>query len=166
MTATFMGVEPDALAALGKIVVAAGRVELVLAYVANEIGVIDPTGPASTVIKDTKKALRSPLPAPLEAWRPDVLDWMARLQKPLEVRHRAIHGVHMRSLDAAGGGDAVAYLMRKEEHVVVQAEELGAAAEALAVLSTEGMNLFGSLRMANLSLKNQPPRANWSGLQR
>jgi len=155
-----MGVESDALTALGKIVVAAGRVEMVLAYVANEIGVIDPTGAASAVIKDVKKAIRASLPTPLERLCPDVLDWMARLRWPLEIRHQAIHGVHMRSLDAASGKDAVAFLMRKDEHVVVRVEELEAAAEALAVLSTEGMNLFGSLRMANLSLKKQPPRAN------
>ena len=148
-----MGVEPAALAALGKIVVAAGRVEMVLAYVANEIGVIDPTGPASTVIRDVKKAIRASLPAPLEKLCPEVLDWMARLQKPLEIRHQAIHGVHMRSLDAAGGGDAVAFLMRKGEQKPVAVEDLEAVAEQLAVLYTEGMNLFGSLRMAAESLR-------------
>jgi hypothetical protein len=156
----FLGVKPEALAALGKIVVAAGRVEMVLAYVANEIGVIDPTGPASTVIKDIKKAVRASLPAPFERLCPDVLDWMARLHKPLEIRHQAIHGVHMRLPDVGGEGDAVAFLMRKEEHLVVRVEELEAAAEMLAVLCTEGMHLVGALRMANLSLKKQPPRPN------
>lgn len=154
-----MGVEPDALAALGKIMVAAGRPEVVLAYVADEIGVMDPTGPASNVIKDVKKAVRMPLSSPLEALRPDVLDWTARLRKPPQIRHQAIHGVHMRYMNAKRRGDPVAFLMRKDEHVVVRVDELEAAAETLAALYEEGMNRFGAFKVANLSLKarRRPP---------
>lgn len=149
-----MGVEPERLVSLGRVVVAAGRVEMVLALVANELCVANPAGTVSDVIKNVKKATRE-LPEPLSHLRPDVVEWVAQLPALFEVRHRTIHGVHLKSMDAAGRSAPVVWLTRKDEVRAVDNGELDAASEQLAVLHTEGMNLFGSLRMANLSLRSR-----------
>lgn len=158
MVDAFMGVQSDALTALGKVVVAAGRVELVLALVANEVGVLDPTGSASRVVKDLKRAVRGDIPDPLLALQPEVLAWVSTLPALFEFRNRAIHGVRMKSMSADGEVTPIALLMRSGDQMVDDVHELGSAAERLAKLYTDGMNLFGSLHIANLSLRQHRPQ--------
>ncbi len=145
-----MGVEAEGLSALGRVVVAAGRIEMDLALVANELGIANPTGAASDIMKRVKKAVRA-ASKPLAQYEPQVLSWISQLPSLFDVRHRAIHGVHMKSMDVEGNAEPMVWLMRKNEHEAVDIEELNRTAEKLADLHTEGMKLFGKLHIANLS---------------
>jgi hypothetical protein len=153
-----MGVETEALAALGKVVVGAGRVEMVLAMVANEIGVLEPSAGVSRVIKELRKASQMDLPAPIAAVCVDVLEWASGLGEPFKFRNNILHGAHMQSLNAENGFDPIALQLRSGERQPVSVDELEAVAERLACLHTEGMALFGAAHIANLSLKPQSHR--------
>ncbi|UIN31293.1 hypothetical protein [Microbacterium binotii] len=144
----FMGVDPEGLTAVGRIVVAAGRVEMVLALVASELGLPNPLRAAGDVVKDTRRAARKsdPLLAPHSDL---VLGWLAKIRAPLEVRHRAVHGVHLTDFSPDGDRAPVQWLMRSGERMKVDVAEFNETAETLARLNTEGMNLFGVLHAAN-----------------
>lgn len=143
-----MGVSPEALQAIGKLVVATSRLEWVLALVAREVGVAKPTVASSQVITEVRRAARS-LPAPIDVLRPKVLDWIEPLPPLLEERHQAIHGVPMMTMSPGGTPEPVVHLMRQNRSVPVDPARLEQAAEELAVLYTAGMNLFGELHIAN-----------------
>jgi len=149
MSDSFLGVEPRALTALGMIVVAAGRVEMVLALVASELGVSNPTAQAGDVVKEAKKRTRD-----LEDSRASLAgatrEWLARLPPLFQVRHSAIHGVHLKSGTVEGETSPAVWLMRRDDHRAVDMDELEAASQALASLYAQGMHLFGALRGANL----------------
>lgn len=153
MAETFMGVETEALAALGKVVVGAGRVEMVLALVASEIGVIEPSSGVSRVVKELKKASKMNLPAPVAAVCVDALDWASRLREPFKFRNSMLHGAHMKSMNSGSSFDPIALQIRSGERMPVNIEELEAVAELLACLHAEGMNLFGAAHIANMTLK-------------
>lgn len=158
MAETFMGVETEVLAALGKVVVGAGRVEMVLALVANEIGVKEPSSGVSRVVKELKKASKMDLPAPIAAVCVDALDWASRLREPFRFRNSMLHGAHMKSMNAGSSFDPIALQIRSGEGMPVTIEELESVAELLACLNTEGMNLFGAAHVANLALKQPSHR--------
>jgi len=145
----FMGVDADGLAAIGRLVVAAGRVEMVLALVANELGVTKPLSAASDVMKDVRRAARQ-ASGSLALLSERVLSWLDELRQPLGVRHRAVHGVRMTSISPEREPIPVQWLMRKNEESPVDVDEFTTAAELLAMLHTQGMELFGALHIANL----------------
>lgn len=158
-----MGVETEALAALGKVVVGAGRVEMVLAMVTNEIGVLEPSAGISRVIKELKKASQMDLPDPISAVCVDVLNWASRLREPFKFRNSMLHGAHMQAFNAENGFDPIALQIRSGERQPVSVEELEAVAERLTHLHTEGMTLFGAAHIANLSLQPKSPQMNVRG---
>jgi len=142
-----MGTGPALLLALGKLVVASSRVEHALALVAYEAGVAKPTRSVGLVVKDLRRAIDLHSPSPdLPLVR--TMQWSSQLPPMFDLRNKLIHGVHMRSLDAAGGSQPTIRLMRVDSTERVDVESVELAAERMADLSTEGIRLFGQFRMA------------------
>lgn len=121
---------------------------MVLALVASELDVSNPTAQAGDVVKEARKKTRD-----LEDSRASLAsatrEWLAQLPPLFQVRHNAIHGVHLKSGTATGETSPAVWLMRRDEHRAVDIDELDAASQALASLYTQGMHLFGALRGSN-----------------
>jgi hypothetical protein len=161
---TYLGVPVDVLAAIGKLVVAAGRVESAVHDVAHALDIDPSKRQLANLAKEIRERLQSDLPAHARVSANAIRDWLQDVREAFETRNRVLHGV----LGLKRAGDE---WMLDRRHLKtgtrtsVEAGELDAAAHRLATLAHAGTRLEAGLliepRAGVYLRKPRPHQATW-----
>lgn len=140
----FLGAPLEAVTAIGKIVVAAARLEGVVHDILQDLAGSASRGQVDTVLKEVRRAAGNQLPAHARITAEELVDWTERAGQVMRERHQLPHSVVL-SVFVDGEWVPHAQHIRSRSMAQLDASLLADLADRLAALAAEGYEVHHRL---------------------
>lgn len=146
-TSHYCGLPHDVVLTIGKVTVAAARLELVAHDMLLDLGVVPGKRQLEAVLKEIRRAARAELPQHVRIDAGLIQRWTLEASRAVRKRHPLIHSAALGQIDGAGESIPVQVHIRTREARRPDIDEIAKTARDISRLATEGGRLhIGLLR--------------------